>query len=369
MIRQTLDPGSTFEDCLLSYSSGSAVQWRPTANGGCAGSASNSIAWPYWVRLARTGNVITAYQAPDGVTWTEIGAETLPMPATAYVGICVTAHNNADLCAGAMQNVSVSTEGSVAFSNAGYSVSETSTGAVITVSRTGGSLDAVSVSYSTVPGGLAVAGTNYTPVSGTLDWANGDSSTKSFTVPTLNPNIAGPNPTVDLQLSSPGGGVTLGTLSTASLTIIETPYNAWLYSVYGANASNPAYAATTATPSGDGITNLVKYAMNISPLVNAQSQLPTEALANGHAQITFQWNYNISDVTYVIQASDTLGGGWTPIATYTAAGGWVANLAGVTISPGSVAGTAPYQYEPVTVTDPTTLGPQQNRFLRVDVTR
>ena len=142
-----------------------------------------------------------------------------------------------------------------------------------------------------------------------------------------------------------------------------------LYSTYGANASNPAYSSTLATPSGDGITNLVKYAMNISPSANAQSQLPTVTKFNGHPQITFQWNYNISDVTYIIQATNTLGGSWTTLATYTSAGGWVANVAGVAIPPGSVAGNAPYQYEPVVVTDPTTPEPGQNLFLRVSVTR
>jgi len=369
MIRQTLDPGSTFEDLVDSYSSGTAMQWRPTANNGCDGTATNTTPWPYWVRLTRTGNVITAYQAPDGVTWSEVGAETLTMPSTVYVGICVTAHNNADLCGGSMDNVTVSTEGSLAFSNAGYTVGETSTGATITVSRTGGSLDAVGVTYATVPGGLAVAGTNYTPVSGTLNWANGDASTKSFTVPILNPNIAGPNPTVDLQLSNPTGGITLGTLSTASLTIIETSYNTWLYEVYGANAGNSAYSSTLAAPAGDGICNLVKYAMSISPGANPQSHLPAVAMVNGHPQVTFQWNYNISDVTYVVQASSSPNGPWSPLVTYTAAGGWVVNTAGATVTPGSVAGTAPYQYEPVTVTDPATVTAGQGRFYSVSVTR
>ena len=119
MIRQTLDPGSVFEDCFVSHSNGSFMQWRPKANGSCSGSAVNSMVAPYWVRLNRTGNVITSYRSPDGVTWSEIGAATLVMPATVYVGICVTAHNNAAICNGVMDNVSVSTEGSVAFSDAG----------------------------------------------------------------------------------------------------------------------------------------------------------------------------------------------------------------------------------------------------------
>jgi hypothetical protein len=174
---------------------------------------------------------------------------------------------------------------------------------------------------------------------------------------------------VELQLSNAGGGVTLGTLSTASLTILETSYNAWLYAAYGANASNSSYSSIYATPDGDGICNLIKYAMSINPAANAQSQMPTAALVGGHAQVNFQWNYNISDVTYVVQASNSPSGPWSPLATYTAAGGWVTNLAGVTVTPGSAAGTSPYLYEPVTVTDPTSLSSSHARFYCVSVTQ
>jgi regulation of enolase protein 1 (concanavalin A-like superfamily) len=370
MIRETLDPGSAFADCFISYGEGSYLQYRTAANNNSGSAAgSTTVVAPYWVRLSRTGNVITAYQSPDGSTWTEIGAETFTMAPDVYVGLCVTSCTNNQLCSATMDNVTLSTEGSLQFSNASYSVSETSPSATITVSRTGGSLDAVGVAYSTVPGGLAVAGSNYVATRGALNWANGDSSPKSFTVPILNPNVPGPNLSLNLALSNPTGGITLGTLSTATLTILQTSYNAWLYAAYGANAANTAYSAPLATPSGDGICNLVKYAMSINPGLNGESQLPGVAMVNGHPQVTFQWNYGISDVTYVVQASSSPNGPWSPLATYTAAGGWVANVSGVTITPGSVAGTAPYQYEPVTVVDPITVTAGQGRFYCVSLTQ
>ncbi|MGA3170150.1 MAG: LamG-like jellyroll fold domain-containing protein [Chthoniobacteraceae bacterium] len=369
MIRETLDPGAAFADCVTTPANGTNFQWRQVADNACGYTGDGSTAPPYWVRMTRTGNVITGYESATGTTWNEVGSETFTMVPNVYVGLCACAHNNADLGTSTMDNITVSTEGSLAFSNALYTVSEQGPSATITVSRTGGSLDAVGVTYSTVPGGSAASGTSYVATSGTLSWANGDSSTKSFTVPIIDPNIAGPNLSVDLALSNPTGGVTLGPLSTATLTIIENSYNTWLYEVYGGSASNPAYSAPLATPDNDGIPNLLKYAMSINPGVNAQAQMPTVATANGHPQITFQWNYNVSDVTYVVQASNSPNGTWTPLATYTAAGGWVANVAGVTISPGGVSGNQPYQYEPVVVTDPATLSPGQSLFLRVSVTR
>lgn len=369
MIRETLNPGSAFADCVVTPGNGTSFQWRQTANGGCDYTGGGSKVVPYWMRLSRTGNVITGYQSPDGITWTQIGSEAFTMGTNVYVGLCTTAHNNSKLCTSTLDNVSVSEEGSLAFSNALYTVSEQGVSATITVSRTGGSLDAVGVSYATVTGGLAAPGTNYTPTSGTLSWANGDASPKTFTVPILDSHVAGSNLSLNLALTNPTGGATLGTLSTATLTILEDSYDSWLYSIYGGNAGNASYASPTATPAGDGIPNLIKYAMNINPAASAQAQMPTSAMANGHPQITFQWNANVSDVTYVVQACNALGDPWTALATYTSAGGWVANLAGVTVSPGNIAGNPPFQYVPVVVTDPSTLSPGHNRFLRVSITR
>ncbi len=92
--------------------------------------------------------------------------------------------------------------------------------ATITVIRTGGSNGAVGVSYTT-SNGTANAGSDYTTTSGTLSWANGDTSNKTFSVPITNGSVYEGNETVNLTLSSPTGGATLGTPNTAVLTIIE----------------------------------------------------------------------------------------------------------------------------------------------------
>ncbi|HUN71745.1 MAG TPA: Calx-beta domain-containing protein [Steroidobacteraceae bacterium] len=71
--------------------------------------------------------------------------------------------------------------GTVALSSASYSVQQSAGSAVVTVARTDGSSGAASVNYGTA-NGSAVAGTDYTAASGTLNWATGDTSTKSFSV-------------------------------------------------------------------------------------------------------------------------------------------------------------------------------------------
>jgi Calx-beta domain-containing protein len=70
--------------------------------------------------------------------------------------------------------------GSLQFSSPNYGGAEG--GAVlITVVRTGGRRGAASVSYQTSAGN-ATAGADYQPVSGTLTWADGDDSPKSFSI-------------------------------------------------------------------------------------------------------------------------------------------------------------------------------------------
>src|SRR4029077_9902940 len=85
--------------------------------------------------------------------------------------------------------------------------------------RTGGTSGAVSVHYATSDG-TATAGSDYTAASGTLTFADGEAS-KTFTVTILDDTAVEGNETVNLTLSGPTGGATLGTLASATLTIVD----------------------------------------------------------------------------------------------------------------------------------------------------
>jgi DNA/RNA endonuclease G (NUC1) len=115
--------------------------------------------------------------------------------------------------------------GALQFSAATYTVSETGSTASITVNRTGGSDGSVTVGYATSNGtATSGAGLDYTAASGTLTFAAGE-TTKSFSVQILDDAVYEGDETVNLALTSPTGGATLGTQSTATLTITdnETP--------------------------------------------------------------------------------------------------------------------------------------------------
>ena len=94
--------------------------------------------------------------------------------------------------------------------------------ATITVTRTNGADGIVSIHYTTTTNGTAVAGVDYTNVSGTLTFNQGVSS-RTFTVPVLGGTTVKPDRTVGLNLFTVSGGATIG-LTNATLTIINNNF-------------------------------------------------------------------------------------------------------------------------------------------------
>jgi hypothetical protein len=109
--------------------------------------------------------------------------------------------------------------GTLQFSASSYSGNESGGSITITVTRTGGSSGAVTVQYASSDA-TATAGVDYTAASGTLSWAAGDTTAKTFTIPILTDALVEGNETVHLVLANPTGGASLGT-AVATLTIID----------------------------------------------------------------------------------------------------------------------------------------------------
>jgi hypothetical protein len=110
--------------------------------------------------------------------------------------------------------------GSLQFSSATAAAAEGTATATISVTRTGGSTGAVSVSYASA-NGSAIANSDYTQVSGALNWADGDTAAKTITIPILEDAQAEASENFTVTLSAPTSGATLGTPSTATITIAD----------------------------------------------------------------------------------------------------------------------------------------------------
>ena len=106
MIRQTLTAGSAHAMMVITPGNGASFQWRPTTGGTMSQSPSGGVSAPYWVKLVRTGSSFRGYVSADGGAWTQVGsAQTISMSGAVYVGLPVTAHDNADLCTATFDNV------------------------------------------------------------------------------------------------------------------------------------------------------------------------------------------------------------------------------------------------------------------------
>jgi len=103
MIRQTMDPASPYSAVYLD--NGSCVfQSRTNFDGAAFQTAAVGTVSPtnLWLRLYRRGDAITAYQSPDGMAWSYVGAVTNDMSGTImgtslFVGAAVSSGSTGSL--------------------------------------------------------------------------------------------------------------------------------------------------------------------------------------------------------------------------------------------------------------------------------
>jgi hypothetical protein len=110
--------------------------------------------------------------------------------------------------------------GAVQFGAASASINENGGSVTLTLTRTNGADGAISVSVAS-GGGSAAAGTDYTAVSQTVSWANGDTAAKTVVLAVTDDALDEPNETVVLTLSNATGGATLGVATSATVTIVD----------------------------------------------------------------------------------------------------------------------------------------------------
>ena len=115
----------------------------------------------------------------------------------------------------------VTPPGALQFTATSYSTTEATGMVTVTVQRVGGSAGMITVNYAT-QNGTAIAGADYTATSGTLVWANGDTTNKTINVPITNDGIVEGQETFNVVLSSPGGavGAFIGAPATAAVNIL-----------------------------------------------------------------------------------------------------------------------------------------------------
>jgi uncharacterized protein YjiK len=139
------------------------------------------------------------------------------------------------------------TPGVLSFSAPTFSINENGTAvAAVQVTRTGGSTGAVSATVS-LTNGTATAPADFNNSAIAVNFAAGDSATKTVTVPIVNDTLVEGNETINLSLGSPTNGATIGSQSSAVLTIVD-------------NDAAPSPAALYVSPSSSGTVGGVAFA-------------------------------------------------------------------------------------------------------------
>jgi hypothetical protein len=109
MFRESLSPGSKHVMAIVSAGKGVAMQYRPTTGGASLQQAQIPGTAPRRLVMQRKGDQFNAWAYPvdGGGAGVFLGSVVVPMGQEIWVGIPVTAHNNATLATGVFRNFSL----------------------------------------------------------------------------------------------------------------------------------------------------------------------------------------------------------------------------------------------------------------------
>ena len=179
------------------------------------------------------------------------------------------------------------------FAQASFSVDDTDTVATITLVRIGATNGTVTVNFSTSDGS-ALAGVDYTMTTGTVTFADGV-LTNTVTIPILPPGPLETNKTVNLTLTTPTAGASLGSPIHAQLIIMATGPQTIQLSAAAYNVHEHVGRATvTAIRFGDASTqDTVNYATSDGTASNGVDYFSTSGtlvFAPGAARSSFSFS-------------------------------------------------------------------------------
>ncbi len=225
-----------------------------------------------------------------------------------------------------------------------------STGQLV-FSRTGTPTGALLVNYAT--SGTAQSGSDYVTLPDTVTIPDGAAS---VAVPVVALPNAGSRRTIVSQIAT-SSSYQVGVSQQATVTIVVpdnfTTFGSWSSSKL-ASYSAPLQKSD-ATLAHDGVTNLMKYALNLDPSQPASSGLPVVGISppinsQNYLTLTFTQLQNATDLDYVVQVSSDLVN-------------WSTDTAPVSLTPNGD-GTAT-----VVVRDAVALTAGAKRFIRLQVSQ
>jgi regulation of enolase protein 1 (concanavalin A-like superfamily) len=252
MIRETLDRRSAHAFMTATASRGWMFQRRPVAGGDTVQSPGTFSNVPGWVRLVREGDLFSAYESTDGVSWSLVGTETIPMAQNVHVGLAVTSHNTGAAVTATFTNVTIKAPAAGSPGNAAPAVNLTSPAAgstytapaSITIAASASDTDGTVSKVDFYQGSTLLGSDTSSPF--TFAWTNVPEGSYSVTArATDNDGATTTSPPVAVTVGAPA--------NTAPAVALTSPAN-------GATFAEPATIAIAANASdGDGTVSRVDF--------------------------------------------------------------------------------------------------------------
>ena len=194
-------------------------------------------------------------------------------------------------------------EGNGAFALGGGPVNETEGRSItLNVQRTLGANAAATVDW-TATGGTATAGTDYSPASGTLSFAIGETS-KSFAIQLTDDTAFEGNESFTVALSNPTNGTTvIG--DKVAVTIVDDEPRPSLFSP-GASVVEGNAGTTTEVTLQVGLSQAVPIPIEVSYATNSGSATPGTDYVAASGKITFAAGQTQQTLTFVVNGDDQL---------------------------------------------------------------
>ena len=103
MFRESVEPQAKMVFLGARPMPGLSWQARKEPKAGATGTGETTFTAPCWLKLARAGNTVTASASKDGVTWKQIGTETIAFSPKLEAGLAVSAHQTGATATGKLE--------------------------------------------------------------------------------------------------------------------------------------------------------------------------------------------------------------------------------------------------------------------------
>ncbi len=267
--------------------------YRSTA-GAAAQASQGSTAYPLpaWLRLVRAGNNLTAYYSANGTSWSQRGStqSLAGLGASPLVGLAVT-------------SAAPTQPATVVFSDLNFALYP-NVGPLVSA-------------------GPALTGDNPFTLAGSVE---DDGVPETAALTTRWWRLSGPgqvlfaapeSPATAATVTAPGvhtarliaddGGIATFADTTLTLTGEPSlpPLEVWRLAVFGEEAGQPDIAGNFADPDGDGLANLLEYALGQEPR-QFTTAVPETSWSAGAFQLTYTSNLQATDARLLIETSPDL---------------------------------------------------------------